>query len=78
MHACLFEIGVKRDGRKAAEEGQQLGDGSVPFFFCLFFLNYTVPVTLSSSFPAIFEAVLVTVAVPVKFSISIQHIQYGV
>lgn len=47
-------------------------------FFCLFFLNYTVPVTLSSSFPAIFEAALVTVAVPVKFSISIQHVQYGV
>lgn len=36
MHACLFEIGVKRDGRKAAEEGQQLGDGSVPFFLFIF------------------------------------------
>lgn len=49
------------------------------FFFCLvFFFNYTVLVTLSSSFPTIFEAALVTVAVPVKFSISIQHIQYGV
>lgn len=49
-------------------------------FFCLvfFFFNYTVLVALSSSFPTIFEAALVTVAVPVKFSISIQHIQYGV
>ena len=64
----MFEIGVKRDGRKAAEEGQQLGEGSVPFLFIyLFIFNYAVPVTLSSSF-SIFEAALVTVAVPVKFS----------
>lgn len=32
MHAGLFEMGVKRDGRKSAREGQRLGDGSVPFF----------------------------------------------
>lgn len=41
MHAGLFEMGVKRDGRKAAREGQRLGDGSVPFFkiyFIFFFL----------------------------------------
>lgn len=75
----MFEIGVKRDGRKTAEEGQRLGDGFVPLFlFSFFFFNYTVLVALSSSFPTIFEAALVTVAVPVKFSISIQHIQYGV
>lgn len=28
---CLFEIGVKRGGRKAVKEGQQLCDSSVPF-----------------------------------------------
>lgn len=52
---CLFEIGVKRDGRKAVKEGQQHGDSSVPFWRgVLSYLNYVVTVSLSSSLPTIF------------------------
>lgn len=42
------------------------------FIVCLFFFNYMVLDTLSSSFPVILKAALVTVA------IFIQHIQYRV
>lgn len=37
--ACvhLFEIGVKRDGRKAEKEGQRLGDSCIPFLGFFFF-----------------------------------------
>lgn len=42
---CLFEIGVKRDGRKAVKEGQRLCDSSVPFSgggYCFFKITWSL------------------------------------